>query len=83
MTSRQIPSYGGMIMKKKVIIIVVVIALLILLFPIRMQLKDGYSVTKVHSLIPEDEAETSGKVKPYNDGFEIEILGCKIYSNVE
>jgi hypothetical protein len=34
-------------------------------------------------LIPEDEAETSGKVKPYNDGFEIEILGCKIYSNVE
>jgi hypothetical protein len=34
-------------------------------------------------LIPEDEAETSGKVKPYNDGFEIEILGCKIYSNVK
>jgi uncharacterized membrane protein YdfJ with MMPL/SSD domain len=81
-----------MIMKKKVIIIVVVIALLILLFPIRMQLKDGgsvkykailYSVTKVHSLIPEDEAETSGKVKPYKDGYEIEILGLKIYSNVE
>jgi hypothetical protein len=25
----------------------------------------------------------SGKVKPYKDGYEIEILGLKIYSNVE
>ncbi len=79
-------------MKKKVIIAIVIVALVMLLFPIRIQLKDGgsvrykailYSVTKVHRLILEDEAKTSGKIKPYEDGYEIEILGLKIYSNVE
>lgn len=79
------------IMKKKIIISVIIIVLIVLLFPIRMQLKDGgsvrykailYSITKVHRLMLE-EAEASGKVKPYEDGYEIEILGLKIYSNVE
>ena len=66
--------------------------LIILLFPIRMQLKDGgsvrykailYSITKVHTLISENEAEASGKADPYMDGYEVEILGIKIYSNVK
>ena len=78
-------------MKKKVIIISVVIILVVLLFPIRNQLKDGgsiqyksltYEITKVHSLMPE-EAEKTGKVKPYNDGYVIKILGFVIYNNVE
>ena len=78
-------------MKKKVIIISVVIILVVLLFPIRNQLKDGgsiqyksltYEITKVHSLMPE-EAEKTGKVKPYNDGYVIKILGFEIYNNVE
>ena len=78
-------------MKKKVIIISVVIILVVLLFPIRNQLKDGgsiqyksltYEITKVHSLMPE-EAEKTVKVKPYNDGYVIKILGFEIYNNVE
>lgn len=78
-------------MKKKVIIISVVIILVVLLFPIRNQLKDGgsqyksltYEITKVHSLMPEEEAEKTRKVKPYNDGYVIKILGFEIYNNVE
>ena len=79
-------------MKKKVIIISIIIILIVLLFPIRNQLKDGgsvqyksltYEITKVHSLIPEDEAEKIGKVKPYNDGYVIKILGFEIYNNVK
>lgn len=77
-------------MKKKIILILVVIILIVLLFPIRNQLKDGgsvqfksltYEITKVHSLIPEDEAEKIGKVKPYNDGYIIKILGFEIFNN--
>ncbi len=76
-------------MKKKVIIISVIIILVVLLFPIRNQLKDGgsiqyksltYEITKIHSLMPEEEAE---KVKPYNDGYVIKILGIEIYNNVK
>lgn len=79
-------------MKKKVIIITIVIALLILLFPIRIQLKDGgsikyksilYNITKVHTLMLEEEIDKSGKVKPYKEGIIIEILGIKIYNNVK
>lgn len=79
-------------MKKKVIIILIVIILIVLLFPIRNRLKDGgsvqyksltYEITKVHSLIPEDEAEKIGKVKPYNDGYVIKIFGFEIYNNVK
>lgn len=79
-------------MKKKIIIVVVVIALVVLLFPIRNQLKDGgtveyrallYKVSKVHSLISEKETEEKGKVKPYNDGIIVEILGFEIYNSVK
>ena len=79
-------------MRKKVFAIVAVLALVILLFPIRMNLKDGgsvqyksltYSITKVHSMISEEEAIKRGKVKPYDDGFVVKILGIKVFDNVE
>jgi len=79
-------------MKKKVTVISVVIVCLILLFPIRMNLKDcgsvryqalTYSITKVHSLRLEEEAIQEGKVKPYDDGFVVKILGIKVFDNVE
>lgn len=79
-------------MRKKVVAIVTALTLVILLFPIRMNLKDGgsvqyksltYSITKVHSLISEEEAIKQGKVKPYDDGFVVRILGIKVFDNVK
>jgi len=80
-------------MKKKVLIIIVIVAIiLILLFPIRLQLKDGgtveykallYKVSKVHRLISIEEMEKEGKIKEYDDGFVVEILGFEIFNNVE
>ncbi len=68
--------------KKKIVAIFLVVAILILLFPIRMNLKDGgsvrykailYEVTKIHQL-----AYVDG-VKPYIDGIEVKILGMTVY----
>ncbi len=79
-------------MKKKVIIISVAIILLVLLFPIRNQLKDGgtveykalvYKVSKVKKLISKEEMEREGKIKEYDHGIIIEILGFEIYNNVK
>ncbi len=79
-------------MKKKVIIISVAIILLVLLFPIRNQLKDGgtveykalvYKVSKVKRLISIEEMEQEGKMKEYDHGIVIEILGFEIYNNVK
>lgn len=79
-------------MKKKVIIISVAIILLVLLFPIRNQLKDGgtveykalvYKVAKVKKLISKEEMEREGKIKEYDHGIIIEILGFEIYNNVK
>lgn len=70
----------------------VIVVLLILLFPIRNQLKDGgtieyrallYKISKVHSLISIEEMEREGKIKEYDDGIIIEILGFEIYNNVK
>ena len=78
--------------KKKVIIILVAIILLVLLFPIRNQLKDGgtveykalvYKVSKVKKLISKEEMEREGKIKKYDHGIIIEILGFEIYNNVK
>ncbi len=78
--------------KKKVIIILVAIILLVLLFPIRNQLKDGgtveykalvYKVSKVKKLISIEEMEQEGKIKEYDHGIVIEILGFEIYNNVK
>lgn len=79
-------------MKKKVIIISVAIILLVLLFPIRNQLKDGgtveykalvYKVSKVKKLISKEKMEREGKIKEYDHGIIIEILGFEIYNNVK
>ena len=79
-------------MKKKVIIISVAIILLVLLFPIRNQLKDGgtveykalvYKVSKVKRLITIEEMEQEGKIKEYDYGIIIEILGFEVYNNVK
>ncbi len=79
-------------MKKKGIIILVAIILLVLLFPIRNQLKDGgtveykaliYKVSKVKRLISVEEMEQEGKIKEYDHGIVIEILGFEIYNNVK
>ena len=79
-------------MKKKVIIVLIVAILLILLFPIRSQLRDGgtveykallYKVSKVSRLISIEEMEAEGKVKDYDKGIIVEILGFEIFNNVE
>ncbi len=79
-------------MKKKVIIISVAIVLLVLLFPIRNQLKDGgtveykalvYKVSKVKRLITIEEMEQEGKIKEYDQGIVIEILGFEVYNSVK
>ena len=71
-------------MKKKKIIIVIMVALLILLLPIPFKLKDGgtvewksliYKISKVHKL--NIDSETG-----YEDGMIVEILGFKVYDNV-
>ena len=62
------------------------------MFPIRNQLKDGgtveykalvYKVSKVKKLISKEEMEREGKIKKYDHGIIIEILGFEIYNNVK
>lgn len=59
---------------------------------IRNQFKDGesvqyksltYEITKVHSLISEEEMENEEKIKPYDDGYVIKIFGFEIFNNVK
>lgn len=68
-------------MKKKIIIIICIV-LIVMLIPVRLQLKDGgtveyksilYKVSKVHRTIDNG----------FDIGTEIEILGFKVYDNVE
>ena len=71
-------------MKRKTFaIIAIIVVLVILLTPIRMNLKDGgsvsykslvYEVTKIHQYDPEFD-----DVKPYIDGIEIKTLGMRVY----
>ena len=42
-----------------------------------------YSITKVHRLMPESEAEKEGKIKPFEDGYQIEILGIRVLDTVK
>ena len=69
-------------MKKKFFVVIAIIVV-ILLTPVRMNLKDGgsvsykalvYEVTKIHQFTPEAD-----DVKPYIDGVEIKILGMTVY----
>ncbi len=80
-------------MKKKIIITaIILLALVVLLFPIRTQLKDGgtvqytavlYRVSKVHRLISIEEMEREGKIKEFDDGIIVELLGFEIFNNVK
>lgn len=78
--------------KKKLLITVIIVVSIILLFPTRNQLKDGgtveyqslvYKISKVKRLIPEEQAREEGKVKNYDRGIIIEILGFEIFNNVK
>ena len=78
-------------MKKNMVTIVAALAL-IFLFPIRLCATDGgsvqyrsltYSITKVHSMISEEEAIEEGKAEPYNEGFVVEIFGIEVFDNVK
>lgn len=69
--------------KKTVAVIIAILVLTALLFPIRMNLKDGgsvrykalaYEVTKIHRLAPD-----AGGEKPFIEGLEIKILGMTVY----
>ena len=79
-------------MKIKVIIVVIVLVLLILLVPRARYLNDGgtveyksilYKVSKVSRLISREEMEAEGKVKDYDKGIIIEILGFEVFNNVK
>ena len=79
-------------MKNKVMIVVIVLVMLILLVPRTRFLNDGgtveykavlYKVSKVSKLISIEEMEAEGKVKDYDKGIVIEILGFEIFNNVE
>ena len=71
-------------MKRKTFaVITIIVVLVILLTPIRMNLKDGgsvsykslvYEITKIHQYNPEFD-----DVKPYIYGIEIKILGMRVY----
>lgn len=74
-------------MKKKKVWIAVSVIMGLLLFPIPQRLKDGgsiryaallYQITDVHRINPDIESDD-----PYLEGIEIEILGAKIFSNVD
>ena len=69
--------------KKKFAVITIILVLIIMLFPIRMNLKDGgsvsykslfYEITKIHQFAPDVDG-----VKPYIDGIEVKILGMTVY----
>jgi len=79
-------------MKKKIVTVVLLLLLVVLLFPIRTQLQDGgtvqytavlYRVSKVHKLISIEEMEQEGKVKEFDDGLTMELLGFEIFNNVK
>ena len=79
-------------MKNKMIIVVIIAILLILLVPRTRYLNDGgtveytavlYKVSKVSRLISIEEMEAEGKVKEYDKGIVIEVLGFEIFNNVE
>ncbi len=78
-------------MKKKLMIAAILLTLVVMLFPIRTQLKDGgtvqytavlYSVSKVHRLISIEEMKQEGKIKEFDHGITVELLGFEIFNNV-
>ena len=78
--------------KKTKIILIVIGVLILLVIPIKTTLDDGgtveykallYKVSKVSRLISREEMESEGKVKDYDKGIIIEVLGFEIFNNVK
>lgn len=76
-------------MKKKIIIFVCILMAVILLFPVRLQKRDGgtveykallYKVSDVHSLTTLEEYEQG---KEFNEGIIVEIFGIEVFNNVK
>lgn len=73
-------------MKKKILIVLLVLVLIVLLFPVKLQHKDGgsvayqslvgiYRVTDWHQMLPLDETEC------YKEGISVELFGMEVYNN--
>ena len=73
-------------MRKKITVISVIVLLLIMILPIRIEIKDGgtvsysailYGITKRHSMYTKDG------VNGYDIGTEVRILFFEVYNDVE
>ena len=73
-------------MKKKILIGAFLLVLIVLLFPIRLQYKDGgsvayqslvgiYRVTDWHQMLPLEDGEG------YKEGITVELFGLDVYSS--
>ena len=73
-------------MKKKILIGAAILILVVLLFPIKLQYKDGgsvayqsvvgiYRVTDWHQMLSLEEGEG------YKEGISVEIFGAEVYNN--
>ena len=78
-------------LKKKIALFSVIVILIVLLFPVKMNIKDGgsviyksllYEVTKVHRMKSPVEDTTEVADITFEDGIIIEILGMTVYENI-
>ena len=71
-------------MKKTVVILLVLVAF-VLLFPVRMQAKDGGSVHYTAALyqIKDVHQFSDQEGKEFDEGIIIEILGYEVFNNVK
>ena len=76
-------------MKKILLIGFIILILVVLLFPVKLQYKDGgsvayqsvvglYRVTDWHQMLPTEE----GKPMKYKEGLSVEIFGREVYNNM-
>ena len=78
---------------KKALIVICILVALILLFPIRLQMKDGgtvvynailYDVYDVHRIKPVENPSPDGTYETeYIEGIIIEILGVEVFNNTK
>ena len=75
-------------MKKKILIGLAVLILIVLLFPIKLQYKDGgsvayqsivgiYRVTDWHQMLPIEKGEPERN----KEGLSVELFGAEVYNN--
>ena len=70
---------------KKAIVILLVLVAFILLFPVRMQVKDGGSVHYTAALYQVKDVNqfSDQEGKDFDEGIIIEILGFEVFNNVK